>query len=380
MRKKYLPYALHWIDDEDIAEIVKVLKSDWITSGPRINEFENYVCRYVNCKYGIAVNSGTSALDIALASLELENKEVITTPFTFVATANAILFNNLIPVFADITKDTFNISPEQIKKKITPNTKAIIYVDFAGHPCDIKEIKEIATDYDLYLIEDAAHALGATYKGEKIGNIADITEFSFHPVKHITTGEGGMCTTNDEELAKKMKMLRNHGIDRDARERYGSAMTWTYDQKFLSRNYRMTDFQAALGFSQLRKIGRFISRRKEIARIYNQAFENSPEITIPCVKPDVNHVWHLYTILLNNVDRNKFFTLMRRKNIGVNVHYIPVYKHSYYKRFNINQKDFPITEDTFNRIITLPLFPKMSDNDILDVIKATKESIKELKM
>lgn len=377
MRKTFLPYALHWIDDEDIAEVVKVLKSDWITTGPKIREFEDSVCAYVECKYGVAVNSGTSALDIAVASLELERGEVITTPFTFVAPANAVLFNSLKPVFADIKKDTYNISPEQIRKKVTAETRAIIYVDFAGQPCDIKEIKEIAEEHDLHLIEDAAHALGAEYEGKKIGGFADITEFSFHPVKHITTGEGGMCVTNDKELAEKMRMLRNHGIDRGARERYGSDASWGYDLKFLSRNYRITDFQAALGFSQLRKIENFIARRTEIAEIYNKAFEATPEITIPYVKPNVRHVWHLYTILLNKVNRNKFFKLMRRKNIGVNVHYIPVYKHTYYKRFKFNRKDFPVTEDIFNRIITLPLFPKMTDEDILDVIKAVKESIAE---
>jgi len=379
LRKMFLPYALHWIDDEDIAEVVKVLKSDWITTGPKIKEFEDSVCAYVDCKYGVAVNSGTSALDIAVASLELERGEVITTPFTFVATANAVLFNDLKPVFADIKKDTYNISPEQIRKKVTGETRAIMYVDFAGQPCDIKEIREIAAEHDLCLIEDAAHALGAEYEGQKIGAFADITEFSFHPVKHITTGEGGMCVTNDEELTEKMRMLRNHGIDRSARERYGPDASWGYDLKFLSRNYRITDFQAALGFSQLRKIESFIARRMEIAKIYNEAFEDTPEITIPYVKANVRHIWHLYTILLNRVDRNKFFKIMRQKNIGVNVHYIPVYKHSYYKRFNFNQKDFPVTEDVFNRIVTLPLFPKMRDEDVSDVIDAVKETIRELK-
>jgi UDP-4-amino-4,6-dideoxy-N-acetyl-beta-L-altrosamine transaminase len=379
LRKTFLPYALHWIDDEDIEEVVKVLKSDWITTGPKIKEFEDSVCAYVDCKYGVAVNSGTSALDIAVASLELERGEVITTPFTFVATANAILFNNLKPVFADIKKDTYNISPEQIRKKVTAETKAIIYVDFAGQPCDIKEIKEIAEDYDLYLIEDAAHALGAEYEGKKVGGFADITEFSFHPVKHITTGEGGMCATNDEELAEKMEMLRNHGIDRGARERYGADASWAYNLKFLSRNYRITDFQAALGFSQLKKIENFIARRMEVVKIYNEAFEDTEEVTIPYVKPNVRHVWHLYTILLNRVNRNKFFKLMRQKNIGVNVHYIPVYKHSYYKQFNLKHDDFPVTEDRFCRIITLPLFPRMKDEDVYDVVSAVKESILELK-
>jgi len=379
MRKTFLPYALHWIDDDDIAEVVKVLRSDWITTGPKIKEFEGSVRAYVNCKHSVAVNSGTSALDIAVASFGLKSGEVITTPFTFAATANAILFNGLKPIFADIKEDTYNIDPEEIRKKVTAKTRAIIYVDFAGQPCDIKEIKEIAAEHSFRLIEDAAHALGAEYEGQKVGSFADITEFSFHPVKHITTGEGGMCVTNDEELAERMRMLRNHGIDKSASERYGPGASWTYDLKYLSRNYRLTDFQAALGLSQLEKIEKYIVRRKEITKIYNEAFADTPEITVPYVKPNIRHAWHLYTILLNGVNRNKFFELMRQKNIGVNVHYIPVYEHSYYRRFDFNKKDFPVTEDVFGRIATLPLFPKMSDDDVFDVIDAVKETIREFK-
>jgi UDP-4-amino-4,6-dideoxy-N-acetyl-beta-L-altrosamine transaminase len=378
MRKTFLPYALQWIDDEDIAEVIKVLKSDWITTGPKIKEFEDSVCAYVDCKYGVAVNSGTSALDIAVASLRLERGEAITTPFSFAATANAALFNGLKPVFADIQKNTYNIDPNEIRKKVTTETRAIIYVDFAGQPCDMKEIKEIAEEHDLYLIEDAAHALGAKYEGQKIGGFADITVFSFHPVKHITTGEGGMCITNDKELVEKMRMLRNHGIDIGARERYGPDASWAYDLKFLGRNYRMTDFQAALGISQLKKIEHFISRRQEIAKIYNDEFDGIDEIGLPYVKPNVRHVWHIYTILLNGINRDKFFKLMRQKNIGVNVHYIPIYKHSYYRRFDFNPEDFPVTEYVFDRIVTLPLFPKMSDEDAFDVIDVVKETIREL--
>ena len=380
MRKTFLPYALHWIDDEDVEEVNKVLKGNWITSGPTVDKFENSVCGYVGCKYGVAVNSGTSALDIAVASSGLKSGEVITTPFTFVATANAVLFNGLKPVFADIKKGTYNISPEEIRKKITAETKAIIYVDYAGQPCDIKEIRELAEEYDLFLIEDAAHAFGAEYEGCKVGSFADVTVFSFHPVKHITTGEGGMCVTNDEELSEKMRMLRNHGIDRNARERFGPEASWAYDLKFLSRNYRLTDIQAALGISQLTKIDKFIARRQELVKIYNEEFSSIPKIATPYVKPNVRHVWHIYTVLFNRIHRDNFFRLMRRKNIGVSVHYIPVYEHSFYKQFNLKHDGFPVTEDIFHRIITLPLFPKMTDEDILDVIEAVKGTIAELKM
>lgn len=371
--KKFLPYGLHWIDEDDIQEVVEILKSDWITTGPKIKEFEDAVCGYIGCKYGVAVNSGTSALDIAVASTGIEKGcEVITTPFTFVATSNAILYNNHRPVFADIQKDTFNINPDEIRKKITEKTKAIIYVDYAGHPCEIDEIREIAEDYELYLIEDACHALGAEYKGKKIGNFADISVFSFHPVKHITTGEGGMCVTDNEELTAKMRMLRNHGIDKDVQERFGPKAGYAYDLKYLGRNYRMTDFQAALGIAQLKKIEGFIKNRQEIARKYNEAFKDFKWITPQHCKSFVRHVWHIYPVLLNGMERDKFFNAMRRRNIGVNVHYIPIYKFNYYHEFNISPDKFPNTEDVFSRTVTLPLYSKMMNAEVDYVIKSVK--------
>ena len=377
MRKKFLPYGLHWIDDADIKEVTNVLKSDWMVMGPKVEEFEGAVCKYVGCKHGVAVNSGTSALDIAVASLGLKKGEIITTPFTFVATANSILFNNLKPVFADIRRDTYNIDPNEIKKKITRETKAIIYVDFAGHPCDIEEIKEIAEERDLYLIEDAAHALGAEYRGKKVGTFADITMFSFHPVKHITTGEGGMSVTDDEELSRKMRILRNQGVDTGARERFGPSASWAYDVKLLGRNYRMTDFQAALGLSQMKKLEEFIKRRQSLATLYTKKLGGTPLVTLPLVKPEVRHVWHLYTILLDKkLDRDKFISAMRAKNIGVNVHYSPIYRFSYYQEnFRFNPKDFQVTEDISSRIVSLPIFPRMSDEDVEYVVSAVKESI-----
>lgn len=380
MRKKFLPYGFHWIDDADIKGVVDVLKSDWIIMGPKVKEFEDAICKYVGCKHGVAVNSGTSALDIAVGSLGLKKGEIITTPFTFVATVNSILFNNLKPVFADIRKDTCNIDPNEIKKKITKESKAIIYVDFAGHPCDIKEIKEIAEERDLYLIEDAAHALGSEYQGKKVGTFADITVFSFHPVKHITTGEGGMCVTDDEELSRRMRILRNQGTDTGARERFGPGASWVYDVKLLGRNYRMTDFQAALGLSQLKKLEKFIRRRQELASLYHEGLKDTSSITLPRAGPNVRHNWHLYTILLDKkVDREKFIAAMRTKNIGVNVHYPPIYRFSYYReKFDFKPENFPVTEFIYNHIVTLPMFPKMSDEDLRDVVLAVKESIAEL--
>ncbi|MDW7726682.1 MAG: UDP-4-amino-4,6-dideoxy-N-acetyl-beta-L-altrosamine transaminase [Candidatus Methanoperedens sp.] len=378
----FIPYGTQWIDDDDINEVVTVLKSDWITTGPKIKEFEDALCSYLGCSYCVAVNSGTSALDIAVRSLNLpEGSEVITTPFTFVATSNAILYNGLKPVFADICSDTFNIDPEDIRRKITKNTKAIIYVDYAGQPCDIKAIWEIADEFDLYLIEDACHAIGAEYEGMKAGNFADLTIFSFHPVKNITTGEGGAVTTEDEELYKRLSVLRSHGIDKDAQDRYGPDASWAYDMKYLGRNYRITDFQAALGISQLKKLDMFIDKRNELALRYNRLLGDIDGVTLPITKDNVRHAWHLYTISLDeSINRDDFFKYMRNANIGVNLHYIPVYRHSYYvENFGFDPVDFPGTEDVFKRIITLPLFPKMSEQQVEYVVTSILQAIKHLK-
>jgi len=379
---KFIPYGRQSIDDDDIAEVVKVLKSDWITTGPKIPEFEQALCNYIGCRHAVAVNSGTSALDIAVQSLDIQKgSEVITTPFTFVATSNSILYNNMTPVFADICKDTRNINPDEIRKKITSKTSAIVYVDYAGYPCDTNEIKEIAEEYDLYLIEDACHALGAYYNGKKIGNFADLTIFSFHPVKHITTGEGGAVVMNDKDLYERLSMLRSHGIDKDAQDRYGPNASWAYDMKYLGRNYRITDFQAALGISQLKKLDGFIEKRNELASKYNELLGDVDLIRLPVVTGDVKHVWHLYTILLDDsIDRDKFFMYMRSANIGVNVHYIPVYRHSYYvENFNFDKNDFPVTEDVFKRIITLPLSPRMSEEETEYVVDSALKAIEYLR-
>lgn len=365
---KFIPYGRHSIDDDDINEVIKVLKSDWITTGPKIKEFEDRLCAYIGCRYCTAVNSGTSALDIAVQSLDLPiGSEIITTPFTFVATSNAIIYNRHIPVFTDICSDTFNIDPQYIRRKITKKTKAIIYVDYAGQPCDIRMLKEIAGEFGLYLIEDACHAIGAEFEQKKVGNFADITILSFHPVKHITTGEGGAAITDNKELYEKLQLLRTHGIDKSAMDRFGPDASWSYDMKYLGRNYRMTDFQAALGISQLEKLDVFIERRVELVSVYNELLMDINFVRLPIVKKNIKHAWHIYTILLDeSINRDEFFHHMRSENIGVNVHYIPVYRHSYYvDRFNINTLDFPHTETVFKKIITLPLHPKMSHDDIL---------------
>lgn len=379
---KFIPYGLHEITEEDIKEVVKVLKSDWVTTGPKIEEFEKAICSYTNTKYGTAVCNGTAALDIAVNGLGItEGSEVITTPFSFVASSNCLLFNKLRPVFADIKKDTFNIDPKEIRKKITDKTKAILYVDYAGQPCDIDEIREIAEEHNLFIIEDAAHAIGAEYKGKKIGNFADVTTFSFHPVKNITTGEGGIVVTNNKNVNDKLKLLRNHGMDKETMKRFGKDADWSYDVKMLARNYRITDFQCALGISQLKKIGEMIEKRQMIVERYKKEFENIKEITLPYVKGNIKHAWHLYTILLDEkINRDKFFRKMRQKNIGVNVLYIPIYHFSYYKKnFNVDKKLYPVTENVFKRVISLPLFPRMEDEDIEWIVDSVKKTIEELR-
>ena len=370
-----IPYGRQFIDQADIDAVVNVLKSDWVTTGPKVAEFEKALCDKVGSKHATAVNSGTSALDISVQALGLPpGSEVITTPFTFVATSNAILYIDLKPVFADIDPGTRNIDPENIKKKITKNTKAVIYVDYAGQPCRIREIEEIANDHDLHLIEDACHALGAEYRGRRIGTFADMTVFSFHPVKNITTGEGGAVTTNNEDLDRRLKMLRNHGISRELPKGAEEGLDYIYDVMALGRNYRITDLQCALGISQIAKLESFAKKRTQLANLYNRILKVVKSVDVPMVDKDVKHAWHLYTVLLNGLERNKFFKYMRGNGIGVHVHYIPIYRFSYYReRFKIEPKEFPITEDVFKRTVTLPLHPRLRDQDvelICDKIKA----------
>jgi len=374
--KKLIPYGCQWIDKEDIKGVVKVLKSNWITQGPKVREFEEAVAKYSKVKYAVAVSSGTSALETAYAVAGINpGDEVITSPLTFTATANAIVRWGGKPVFVDIQEDTLNIDPKEIEKKITRKTKAIVPVDFAGHPCDYNKIRRIAKEHKLLIIEDAAHALGSEYRDKKIGNFAHLTILSFHPVKNITTAEGGMILTNRKDFSEKLKIFRHHGIIKKP-EKGG----WYYEIENPTFNYRLTDIQSALGLSQLKKLDKFIKKRREIVARYNKAFKDIKEIIMPTEKNYVKSAWHIYVIQLRldklSVDRKRIFEAFQKKGIGVQVHYLPLHLQPFYqKKFGYKKGDFPIAEKYYQRAITLPLFPKMTNKDIERVIKTTREII-----
>lgn len=382
VRDTYLPYAQQWVDEEDIGEVVKVLKSDFLTTGPKIEEFEKRFADYVGAKYAVSISNGTAALHAACFAAGInEGDEVITSPITFAASANCVLYQGGKPAFADINPKSYNIDVEDIERKITKKTKAIIPVDFTGQAVDIDGINEIAKKYGLVVIEDAAHSLGAEYKGKKIGSLVDMTTFSFHPVKHITTGEGGMITTNDEKLYNKLKLFRTHGITRDKEMLHNKEEgPWFYEQLELGYNYRMTDIQAALGISQLNKINGFLKRRREIAKKYDEYLKNIDGIILPYQESFSKSAWHLYVIQLElekfKVGRKEIFEALQAENIGVNVHYIPVYYHPYYKRLGYEKGLCPNAEKLYERIITLPLYPKMKDKDIEDVVNALDKVLK----
>lgn len=375
-----IPYGHHWIDKNDINEVVKVLKSDWITQGLKVKEFENALCKYTGAKYTVVVSSGTAALHIACLAAGIKpGDEVITSSITFAASANCISYCGGTPVFADIQEDTVNIDPEEIKKKINQKTKAIIPVHFAGHPCNLEELKEIVKKHNLLLIEDAAHALGAEYKSSKIGSCkySDMTIFSFHPVKHVTTGEGGAVLTNREDLYERLLLLRNHGITKDKKKMEHCNGSWYYEMQELGFNYRLTDFQCALGISQLRKLEKFLSRRREIVNIYNKELSKVGEVILPVEKPYIKSSWHIYYIRLKDSSRRKtVFEKLRKYNVGVQVHYIPVHLQPYYrKNFGYKVGDYPKAEEYYKSTITLPLYPKMTDSEIKYVVDILKKEL-----
>jgi len=370
-----LPYGRQWVEDDDIDEVVEVLRSDWLTTGPKVGDFERAFAEFAGMGEAVAVSSGTAALHTAMYALGISPRdEVIVPSMTFVATANCVVFQGGTPVFADIDKDTLLIDPVEVEAKITPRTKAIIAVDYCGQPCDYDALRSIADRHHLALVADACHALGGSYKGRPVGSLADLNTFSFHPTKHITSGEGGMVTTNNSHAAQRMRSFRNHGLTKDSHERAQSG-SWLYEMVDLGYNYRLTDLQCALGMSQLRKLTTWVSRRRKIAHRYDAAFSKITTVHPLGVRSDISHAYHLYVIQLDltrlNTTREKVFTALRDSGIGVNVHYIPVHLHPFYrKRFGTGPGLCPVAEGAYERILSLPMFPRMTDNDVDVVIAA----------
>jgi dTDP-4-amino-4,6-dideoxygalactose transaminase len=381
VRSTFLPPFRHSIGKNEIEEVLDTLNSDWITTGPKTFHFENLFKDYVGAEHAIALSSCTAALHLSLEACGIgKNDEVITSPLTFASTAEVIIHKQAKPVFADIDERTYNINPTEIEENISPNTKAIIPVHYAGQPCEMDAIKRIAHDHDLFVIEDAAHAIESSYHNQKIGNIGDLTCFSFYATKNLTTAEGGMITTSNTELAEKIRMLSLHGISKDAWKRYSSKGSWFYEILYAGYKYNMTDLQASIGIHQLKKIESMHKRRQEISKLYNESFKDVPELIIPLVKDYVKHAWHLYPLLIRTeklkITRSEFIEALKKDNIGTSVHFIPLHLHPYYqKNCGFQQGDFPNTESVYQREISLPIYPKLDNNDVNDVITAVKKII-----
>jgi len=378
VRERMLPYGRQSIDEDDIAAVVKVLGSDWLTTGPKVAEFEVAFSEFVGAKEAIAVSNGTAALHAAMYALDIgPGDEVIVTPMTFAASANCIVYCGGMPVFADVDPDTLLLDPESIESKITLSTKAIVAVDYAGQPCDYDALQSIADRYNLAIVDDACHAVGGNYKGRAVGTLATLNTFSLHPVKHLTTGEGGVITTDDKYLAARMRTFRNHGITTDHRQREQQG-SWFYEMIDLGYNYRLTDFQSALGISQLRKLPDWVKRRRAIAHYYDERFAEMSGVTPLSVRKDAVHAYHLYVVRLDldqlSVDRAAIFAALRAEGIGVNVHYVPVHLHPFYRKNYATEPGLcPVAERAYEKILTLPLFPHMSDDDATDVVDAVEK-------
>ncbi|HLP57200.1 MAG TPA: UDP-4-amino-4,6-dideoxy-N-acetyl-beta-L-altrosamine transaminase [Candidatus Deferrimicrobium sp.] len=380
-----IPYGKHWLDDDDIAAVTNVLKSDFLTQGPAIGTFEKALTDYLGARYAVAVANGTAALHLAVKALDLEKgKQGITSPNTFAASANCFVYNGLEPDFADIDEHNYCLDPAELVKKVNEQTGVVIPVHFAGQPADMEQITAITKNKKIRLIEDASHAIGSKYEnGQMVGSccFADMCTFSFHPVKTIGTGEGGAITTNSKELYDTLILLRNHGITKDKSKfkAWDETMVrtgpWYYEMLDLGFNYRLTDIQAALGTSQLKKINSFIKRRREIVACYNNAFKNIPWLTPPYEREGVFSAFHLYVIKIDfekiGKTRTQVMEELKTRGVGTQVHYIPVHLHPYYREhFRFKEGDFPKAEQYYNRCLSIPLYPKMTDDDVDQVIKA----------
>jgi perosamine synthetase len=375
----FLPYGRQSIDEGDIGAVAEALRSDWLTTGPKVEQFERAFAGSAGAAHAVAVSSGTAALHAAMFAVGIgPGDEVIVPAMTFAATANCVVFQGGVPVFCDVQKDALLVDPALVEEKITPRTKAVIAVDYAGQPCDYDELKTVAGRHGIALVADACHALGATYKGRNVGTLADLSAFSFHPVKHMTTGEGGMVTTDDAELAGRMRRFRNHGIESDHRQR-AERGTWYYEMTELGYNYRITDFQCALGLSQLGKLSGWVARRQEIAALYDKAFAEVPAVEPRARRPGRTHAYHLYVVRLDldrlRTDRSAIFKALREAGIGVNVHYVPVHLHPFYReRFGTGPGLCSIAEAAYGEILSLPMFPDMDERDVDRVLQSLREA------
>jgi perosamine synthetase len=375
MRERFLPYGRQHIDDEDISAVVAALRSDWLTTGPRVEEFERAFAETVGAGDAVAVSSGTAALHAAMFAIGIgPGDEVIVPAMTFAASANCVAFLGGTPVFADVDPETLLLDPESAAARITPRTKAIVAVDYAGQPCAYDALGRLADAKGLTLVADGCHALGGRYHGRPVGTLAALTAFSFHPVKHVTTGEGGMVSTDRPELARRMRAFRNHGLSNDGRQREKEG-GWFYEMRDLGFNYRLTDFQCALGKSQLGRLPGWVRRRQELARVYDAAFARESGIRPLATAPGVEHARHLYVVRVD-ADRAGVFKDLRADGIGVNVHYIPVHLHPYYRRqFGTGPGLCPVAESAYERILSLPMFPQMTDADAEGVIRSLRKAV-----
>ncbi len=380
VRAALLPYCRQTVDEEDVQAVVSALRSDWLTTGPLVPAFERAFASVVGAPYAVAVSSGTAALHAAVAAAGLaRGDEVITSPLTFVASANAALYAGAVPVFADIDSHTLTVEPAAIEAALTPRTRAVLPIDFAGRPCELDAILNLARAREVVVIEDAAHALGAEYRGRRIGGLAHLTTFSFHPAKAITTGEGGMVTTSREDLAARLRRFRNHGFETDFREREAGGRVYS-PMVEVGYNYRLTDLQCALGLSQLTKLEHFLKRRAAIAERYTTALAGQTGVTLLREQPHVRQAWHIFPVLLEleklTAERDTILAALRAENIGAAVHYVPAYWHPHYERLGYRRGLCPRAERAFERLLTLPLFPAMSDADVDDVLEAMRKVLR----
>jgi len=374
VRSSMLRYAGQSVDETDIRAVEAVLRGEWLTTGPAVREFEARLCERTGARFAVAVNTGTAALHVAAAVAGLgPGDEVIVPAISFVASANCVLYQGGRPVFADVCRDTLNLDPADVERRLTPRTRAIVAVDFAGHPCDHEALQVLAQRHRLTVIEDAAHSLGATYRGRPVGVLQPLTTLSFHPVKHITTGEGGAVLTDDPALAKAARSLRHHGIDLDLHAR-NQGNSWEYDVVALGYNYRIPDINCALGISQLRRLDAWIARRRALVAAYREALADLPMLELPQERQDCESAWHLFVVRLRSetvtVTRAQLFAALRAENIGVNVHYIPIPWMTHYARLGYPRGQWPVAEAEYARILSLPLFPAMTDRDQADVVAA----------